>query len=275
MRRAAARAACRQGVPPPTCRTAARACARAGGRARAPPPRDLCPMRYCLQRAGAGALYMAGAAGAKRQYGCPFPCRACAAHGLARRPAHPSRAGLPPAKVALLPQPRAQAAVRQPADRVGGGRDRGGACGWVGAGGWGVGVAVEVNACGGVFGGGGERGVGACGWPGGACAEGVLASRMRHRTHPPRARHDAPPPPQTLSHIRPQGQRAYGNRWTLIASLLPGRCNNDIKNYFNLYLKHQVGAWISGKGQIRWQGAGGNQGRRRRWWGGCGRLTQL
>ena len=37
-----------------------------------------------------------------------------------------------------------------------------------------------------------------------------------------------------------QGQRTYGNRWTLIASLLPGRCNNDIKNYFNLYLKHQA-----------------------------------
>jgi hypothetical protein len=37
-----------------------------------------------------------------------------------------------------------------------------------------------------------------------------------------------------------QGQRTYGNRWTLIASLLPGRCNNDIKNYFNLYLKQQV-----------------------------------
>ncbi|KIZ05929.1 Myb-related protein B [Monoraphidium neglectum] len=37
-----------------------------------------------------------------------------------------------------------------------------------------------------------------------------------------------------------EGQRTYGNRWTLIASLLPGRCNNDIKNYFNLYLKCQV-----------------------------------
>lgn len=37
-----------------------------------------------------------------------------------------------------------------------------------------------------------------------------------------------------------QGQKMYGNRWTLIASLLPGRCNNDIKNYYNLYLKQQV-----------------------------------
>ena len=34
-----------------------------------------------------------------------------------------------------------------------------------------------------------------------------------------------------------QTQRAYGNRWSFIASLLPGRCNNDVKNHFNLYLR--------------------------------------
>jgi hypothetical protein len=47
-----------------------------------------------------------------------------------------------------------------------------------------------------------------------------------------------------------QGQRTYGNRWTLIASLLPGRCNNDIKNYFNLYLKCQVRWFPGGEGGV-------------------------
>ena len=48
--------------------------------------------------------------------------------------------------------------------------------------------------------------------------------------------------PARPSPPRAQAQKAYGNRWTLIASLLPGRCNNDIKNYYNLYLKAQVPA---------------------------------
>lgn len=29
----------------------------------------------------------------------------------------------------------------------------------------------------------------------------------------------------------------FGNKWNDIAAYLPMRCNNDIKNYFNLYLK--------------------------------------
>jgi hypothetical protein len=29
----------------------------------------------------------------------------------------------------------------------------------------------------------------------------------------------------------------FGNKWNDIASYLPMRCNNDIKNHFNLYLK--------------------------------------
>lgn len=35
----------------------------------------------------------------------------------------------------------------------------------------------------------------------------------------------------------------FGNKWNDIAAYLPMRCNNDIKNHFNLYLKdkqHQV-----------------------------------
>jgi Myb-like DNA-binding domain len=31
----------------------------------------------------------------------------------------------------------------------------------------------------------------------------------------------------------------FGNKWNDIASYLPMRCNNDIKNHFNLYLKEK------------------------------------
>jgi hypothetical protein len=31
----------------------------------------------------------------------------------------------------------------------------------------------------------------------------------------------------------------FGNKWNDIAAYLPMRCNNDIKNYFNLYLKEK------------------------------------
>ena len=34
-----------------------------------------------------------------------------------------------------------------------------------------------------------------------------------------------------------QTQKLFGNKWNDIAAYLPMRCNNDIKNYFNLYLK--------------------------------------
>lgn len=34
-----------------------------------------------------------------------------------------------------------------------------------------------------------------------------------------------------------QTQKVFGNKWNDIAAYLPMRCNNDIKNYFNLYLK--------------------------------------
>jgi hypothetical protein len=34
-----------------------------------------------------------------------------------------------------------------------------------------------------------------------------------------------------------QTQKIFGNKWNDIAAYLPMRCNNDIKNYFNLYLK--------------------------------------
>lgn len=40
-----------------------------------------------------------------------------------------------------------------------------------------------------------------------------------------------------------QTQKMFGNKWNDIANYLPMRCNNDIKNHFNLYLKdkqHQV-----------------------------------
>jgi hypothetical protein len=32
----------------------------------------------------------------------------------------------------------------------------------------------------------------------------------------------------------------FGNKWNDIAAYLPMRCNNDIKNYFNLYLKDKT-----------------------------------
>eukprot|EP00882_Tetradesmus_deserticola_P028463 GHRQ01031708.1.p2 GENE.GHRQ01031708.1~~GHRQ01031708.1.p2 ORF type:complete len:121 (+),score=41.41 GHRQ01031708.1:590-952(+) len=34
-----------------------------------------------------------------------------------------------------------------------------------------------------------------------------------------------------------QTQKMFGNKWNDIANYLPMRCNNDIKNHFNLYLK--------------------------------------
>jgi hypothetical protein len=36
-----------------------------------------------------------------------------------------------------------------------------------------------------------------------------------------------------------QTQKVFGNKWNDIAAYLPMRCNNDIKNYFNLYLKEK------------------------------------
>ena len=37
-----------------------------------------------------------------------------------------------------------------------------------------------------------------------------------------------------------QTQKVFGNKWNDIAAYLPMRCNNDIKNYFNLYLKDKT-----------------------------------
>lgn len=37
--------------------------------------------------------------------------------------------------------------------------------------------------------------------------------------------------------LLPQTQKMFGNKWNDIANYLPMRCNNDIKNHFNLYLK--------------------------------------
>lgn len=35
----------------------------------------------------------------------------------------------------------------------------------------------------------------------------------------------------------------FGNKWNDIAAYLPMRCNNDIKNYFNLYLKEKTNVY--------------------------------
>lgn len=45
------------------------------------------------------------------------------------------------------------------------------------------------------------------------------------------------------SYLFVQTQRAFGNKWNDIAAYLPMRCNNDIKNYFNLYLKDKNGVF--------------------------------
>ncbi|TKY65153.1 Transcription factor MYB113 [Spatholobus suberectus] len=34
--------------------------------------------------------------------------------------------------------------------------------------------------------------------------------------------------------------KLLGNRWSLIAGRLPGRTSNDVKNYWNTYLRHRV-----------------------------------